>query len=152
MNRANGNSLAEQGSGKYGSNPDTSGERRLEVILRFRREVMYVNGSSVNCGSAGYRVTIHSSGFSAAPCRQRPEVSYGAKLVTINSMNHDVVGIAEPRCTFDKRIQYRLNIRRRAGDYAQDLTSRRLLLQRLLEFLEQSNILDRDHGLVGEGL
>ena len=33
------------------------------------------------------------------------------------------------------RIQHRLDIRRRAGDDAQNFTRRRLLLQRLLEFL-----------------
>ena len=48
-------------------------------------------------------------------------------------------------------VQHWLNIRRRAGDNAQDFTCRRLLLQRLFEFLEQPHILNRDHRLVGEG-
>ena len=32
-----------------------------------------------------------------------------------------------------------------------NFTRRRLLLQRLLEFLEQPNVFNGDHGLVGEG-
>ena len=49
-------------------------------------------------------------------------------------------------------VQHRLNIRRRAGDDAQDFARRGLLLQRLFEFLEQPNVLDGNYGLVGEGL
>ena len=55
------------------------------------------------------------------------------------------------RGIFRNRIQHRLNIRRRAGDDAQDFTRRSLLLQRFLEFLEQPHVLDGDHRLVGEG-
>ncbi len=55
------------------------------------------------------------------------------------------------RGIFRDRIQHRLNIRRRAGDDTQDFTRRSLLLQRFLEFLEQPDVLDGDHGLVGEG-
>ena len=59
--------------------------------------------------------------------------------------------ITQPRGAFRDRIQHRLNIRRRAGNDAQDFTRRSLLLERFLEFLKQPNILDRDDGLVGEG-
>ena len=59
--------------------------------------------------------------------------------------------VAQPRGIFGNGIQHRLDIRRRAGDDAQDFARRRLLLQRLLEFLEQPHVLDGDHGLVGEG-
>ena len=55
-----------------------------------------------------------------------------------------------PHCC-NYRIQYRLNIRRRAGDDAQNFARRSLLLQRFLEFLEQPHVLDGDHRLVGEG-
>ena len=49
------------------------------------------------------------------------------------------------------RIQHRLNIRRRAGDDAQNFTRGGLLFQRLLEFLEQPHVLNGDHGLISEG-
>ena len=58
---------------------------------------------------------------------------------------------AESGCIFRDRIQHGLNICRRASDDAQDLTRRRLLLQRFFELLEQSDVLDRDHRLIGEG-
>ena len=66
-------------------------------------------------------------------------------------MNHRVGCIAQARGIFCNDIQYRLNIRRRAGDDAQDLARRRLLLQCLGEFLKQPHVLDGDHRLVGEG-
>ena len=62
-----------------------------------------------------------------------------------------IVCVAQPRRIFRHHIQHRLDVRRRAGDHAQNLTRRRLLLQRLLEFLEQPDVLDGDHGLIGEG-
>ena len=49
------------------------------------------------------------------------------------------------------RVQHRLNIGRRAGNHAQDFTRCRLLLQRFLEFLEQPDVLQRDHCLIGKG-
>ena len=63
-----------------------------------------------------------------------------------------VVCITEPRSVFRNHIQHRLNIRRRAGDDAQDLTRRRLLLQRLFELIEKPHVLDGNDRLVGEGL
>ena len=56
-------------------------------------------------------------------------------------------------------IEDRLHVRRRAADDAKHLGCRRLMLQRfaqfrvaLLEFLEQPDVFDSDHGLRGEGL
>ena len=51
---------------------------------------------------------------------------------------------------FSNRIQYRLNVGRRAGDDAQDFARCSLLLQRFLELLKQPDILNGDDGLVGE--
>ena len=62
-----------------------------------------------------------------------------------------VVCARTPRRILGNRIQHRLNVRRRAGDDAQDFTRRRLLFQRFLEFLEQPHVLDGDHRLIGEG-
>src|SRR5262249_19506629 len=66
-------------------------------------------------------------------------------------MNHRVGCIAQPRSMLGHSIQHRLDVRRRAGDDAQDFARRRLLFQRFLEFLKQANILNRNHRLVGEG-
>ncbi len=57
------------------------------------------------------------------------------------------------------RLKYRLQLAGRAGDHAQHLRGRGLLLQRFgelagarLHLVEQPHVLDRDHRLVGEGL
>ena len=56
-----------------------------------------------------------------------------------------------PRGVLSNGIQHRLNISRRTGDDAENLTRRCLLLQCFLEFLEQPHVLDGDDRLVGEG-
>ena len=60
-------------------------------------------------------------------------------------------GLAQSRGILCDYVKHRLNVRWRAGDDAQDFTRGRLLLQRLLQFLKQPNVLDGDHGLVGKG-
>ena len=67
--------------------------------------------------------------------------------------------VAKPRGIFRHHIQYRLDIRWRAGDHAQNLARRRLLLQRFgqlaiasIEFVEQPDVLDGDDRLASEGL
>ena len=68
------------------------------------------------------------------------------------------VGLAQPRCRFDERIEHGLELEGRAADDLQNLRRRGLLLQQLLEvagaclhFVEQAYVLDRDHRLIGEG-
>ncbi len=64
---------------------------------------------------------------------------------------------AQPDGVRDDHIEYWLEIGGRTGDNAQDLTSCRLLLERLgqlpvarLRLIEQAHVLDGNHGLVGE--
>src|SRR5713226_2852261 len=59
---------------------------------------------------------------------------------------------AKPRGILGHYIQHRLEVSRRAGNDTQDFTRRSLPLQSLSEFLEQADVLDSDHRLVGEGL
>ena len=81
----------------------------------------------------------------------RPVVRHRSKSVAIDATNHRIVRIAQPSRILGNHIQHRLNVRRRAGDDTQNFARRSLLLQRLLEFLEQPDVLDGDHRLVGEG-
>src|SRR5262249_2104673 len=74
------------------------------------------------------------------------------KAVAKHPHDHSIICITQSSGSRRDRIEHRLNIRRRAGYDAQDLTSGSLLLQRLLEFLKQPNVLDGDDRLVGEGL
>ena len=69
----------------------------------------------------------------------------------INADNIGIARFAQPRGILRHHIEHWLNVRRRAGDDAQNFTCRCLLFQRFGELLEQPDILDRDHGLVGEG-
>ena len=77
--------------------------------------------------------------------RQSEHVSFGKS-------DRSIIRVAHTRSVLRNRIQHRLNIRRRAGDDAQDFTRRGLLLQRFLELLEQPHVLDGNHRLIGEGL
>src|SRR4030095_4306261 len=51
---------------------------------------------------------------------------------------------------FCNRIEHRLDVCRRAGDYAKNFTCGSLLFQRFFEFLEQPDVLDGDNSLIGE--
>ena len=68
-----------------------------------------------------------------------------------------VINPTNPCGALDDGVEHRLHVGRRAADDAEHLGGRGLMLQglaqfcvALLDFLEQSDILDRDHGLVGE--
>ena len=50
------------------------------------------------------------------------------------------------------RIEYRLRIGRRLADDLENFGGRGLALERFLRLVEQARVLDRYHGLVGEGL
>ena len=67
--------------------------------------------------------------------------------------------IAQARCGLDQRIKYFLHVEGRPADDLQNIGGGRLLFQRLCQLalalllsLEQSRVLDRDDGLVSEGL
>ena len=64
-----------------------------------------------------------------------------------------VCRIAQPRGILRHHIQDRLNVCRRAGNDAQ-ISLVAVCCSKLdhLQFLEQPDVLDGDHGLVGEGL
>ena len=51
---------------------------------------------------------------------------------------------------FDDGLEHRLHVGGRACDHLEDVGGRRLARQRLLGFVEQPHVFDRDHGLVGE--
>ena len=89
---------------------------------------------------------------------------YGTKMsprnhsVPLAESQHHVIDPTHSGRALDDGIENRLHVRRRAADDAEHLGRRRLMLQRfaqfcvaLLDFLEQAHVLDRDHGLIGEG-
>ena len=69
-----------------------------------------------------------------------------------------VINPTNPRRALDYGVEHRLHVRRRAADDAEHLGRGGLMLQRFAQFriarlqlLEQPDVLDRDHRLVGEG-
>ena len=78
--------------------------------------------------------------------------------VPLMESQHHVIDPANPRGALDDGVEHRLHVRRRAADDPEHLGRCRLMLQglaqfgvALLEFFEQPDVLDGDHGLVGEG-
>ena len=69
-----------------------------------------------------------------------------------NTRDHRRMAAKKPLGAFRDRVEYRLHVGRRTGDDLQDIGGRGLPLQRFLGLVEQPDVLDRDHGLVGEGL
>src|SRR5262245_60062862 len=91
--------------------------------------------------------------------------SYGTKVsprrhhIALAKSQQHVVDPTNPRGTLDDSVEDWLNVSGRAADDAEHLGGCRLMLQRLaqfgvtlLQFLEQPDILNRDHGLISEGL
>src|SRR6266568_5260029 len=80
------------------------------------------------------------------------------KLVMLTQENNRIIGLAKPASTFGESPQDGLDIGRRSCNHAKYLARRRLLFERFtklattrLHLVEQTNILDCDHRLVGEG-
>ena len=90
---------------------------------------------------------------------------YGTKMsprnhnVSLAKSQHHVINPTNPRRALDDGVEHRLHVRRRAADDAEHLGRCGLMLQgfaqfcvALAEFLEQPHVLDRDDGLISEGL
>ena len=67
--------------------------------------------------------------------------------------------LAQPDGALGDGLEHGLDVGRRARDHPEDLAGRGLLLEGLgevvvagLQLLEQPDVLDGDHGLIGEGL
>ena len=61
-------------------------------------------------------------------------------------------GLKQLRRAAHDRLEHRLHVRRRARNHLENISGRGLPLQRFLGLVKQPRVLDRDHGLVGEGL
>ena len=133
--------------------PVRAASSELPEILSATRgqQVMDVNRLPVENGSADRNPRVDRSRSDSGRLESIHRCATSRSIIAVNAPNHRIVRIAQPRRILGDHIQHRLNIRRRAGDDAQDLTRRSLLLQRFLEFLEQPHVLDGDHRLVGEG-
>ena len=70
--------------------------------------------------------------------------------VPVDTKDQCVPRVAQSCRILRHSIQNWLHVRRRTGGLRRRLARRRLLLQRFLEFLEQSHVLDGDDCLISE--
>ena len=105
----------------------------------------------IDNSTANYGATIEGTGFASRPVGCEAIGCRDPITVLFDAYDRNIGRSTNTSSILSNCIQNGLNVRRRAGDNTQDLARRRLLLQRLLEFLEQPHIFDRDHRLVGEG-
>ncbi len=76
----------------------------------------------------------------------------GAEALPVEEEQHRDLRLAKPGDALEYRPIDGLEVARGTADDAKHLRGRGLPLQRLLGLVEQPHVLDRDHGLVGEGL
>ena len=74
------------------------------------------------------------------------------KDVTINAVDDSIGCLTQPCGTLSDGVEYRLDIRRRASNYLQNLSGRSLLLQGLLCLVEQPDVFNGDDSLISESL
>src|SRR5262245_7938962 len=91
--------------------------------------------------------------------RYRTKMSARNHAVALAQSQNNVVNTANLRGALDDRLEHRLHVRWRTADNPEHLGRCRLMLQRFAQFgvafldlLEQLDVLDGDHGLVGKGL
>ena len=74
------------------------------------------------------------------------------KHVSLDQVHRRGGRIAQPRGPIGDRVEHRLHVGWRTRYDAQDFGDRRLLVQRLLRFVEKPHIVDGDRGLAGKRL
>ena len=72
------------------------------------------------------------------------------KPIGLGQPQEPELGLADADRILQHGLEHRLEVARRARDDLQHLRGRRLLLQRLAQFVEQARVLDGDDGLAGE--
>src|SRR5262249_29014319 len=79
--------------------------------------------------------------------------------LAVEAEDERAFGLAQSHRVFGQRLEDRLEVERGPADHLEQLAGRRLLLERdsqfavaRLQLLEETDVFDSDHGLVGEGL
>src|SRR5215831_782572 len=108
-------------------------------------------------GAACYPVSVKWLPLTEGKSAERPGMRTEHNYVAVAEKDPRVQRFAQTGGIRDDRVQNRLKIARRFTDDAQHLCGSGLLLKRLgersralLNLVEQSRVLDRDDGLVGE--
>ena len=75
-----------------------------------------------------------------------------ADHVAVPLPDRRVIGVAEGRCSLDKRVQNLWQVECCTTNDLEHVGCSGLLLKRFAQLIEQARVLDGDHGLVREGL
>ena len=130
----------------------------FRVFVIFGGEVVHMNCPAIKYGPASYRVPAHRQSLERMTCRRNvPIGSNVPKQVAFEPEDHGIISLTEACGIFPYCIQDRLNVGWGAGDNLEHLADCSLLLQRFAQLtgavllgLEQPDVLDRDHRLIGE--
>ena len=82
----------------------------------------------------------------------RADCSRSQRPVVAPHVDAQARAVEQSFAAVEDLVEHRLRIGERAADHLQHLGGRRLLLECLGRLAQQANVLDRDDGLVGEGL
>ena len=117
---------------------------------------MHMNRFSIDNCPPAYETT--GDGHRVGPDRDITKLGCQARITISFAIDQRIACFTKPRRILRDYIQHRLNIRRRTGDHTQNFARCRLLLQSFgnlaitfLQFFEQPDVFDRDHGLIREG-
>src|SRR5262249_23511181 len=89
----------------------------------------------------------HAPQLCGVTCRQRAMECNISKAITLTDPQGPVTRLTYPRRVRQHSVEYRLQFARRTADHPEHFRSRRLLLQRFPQFIEQPCVLDGDDGL-----
>src|SRR4030095_14883685 len=120
-----------------------------------------MNGSALDLDPAHER---SSPTWDGVLLNELSELSWNSEVrrpsvdLAVKPQDKPCIRTTEPGGVFDERREYRLQIERRAADHLEHFTRGGLLFQglgeitvTLLQFLEQSHVLDCDYGFVWRG-
>ncbi len=162
VDRANGKPIAQHRDGEDASEFGRLREGAV-LVLGIRVHIGDAHDRPGKNGPAGGEAPAGTAGVDAAkrigPFRPDLGLCREVDQLAIKGRHDTAGGATESQRGVGDAIEHRLDVGRRARDDPQDLRRRGLLLQRFgqvsvarLQLLEKTDVLDRDDGLVGEGL
>ena len=155
--------LAQQGHAQDGANAtmETRDPRQFTAVGELgafvREKIAHMHRSLIQERTPGSPVTVDRPplGVDRYPAVVRAK----AQVVAIFQEHDGIIGLAKLAGTLDNGVENRPDVGRRGGDHPEDVAATGLVGQSLLQLaglglnlVEQTDVLDRDHGLVGEGL
>ena len=161
-NAPDGNVVAQY---RDGHGTAITGDRRHlgEAVFGIRAHIRNLHNPSLEDCARRHAAPVWRRGICAAVelqhLRGKAAVRDEVQKLAIKAIDKAELGLAQSRCAFGDHVEHRLGVRHRAGNDTQHLGRRGLLLERLplrssvrcLQLVEQANVLDCDHRLVGKG-